>query len=79
MTTADSEIWRPADSHDLEALAAAIRQERGQNVYRPEIHDVIDAKIDSMSDELRAISLDIHGEQFKLSSYRSTGMSIQAT
>jgi amidohydrolase len=60
MTTAGSKIWRPEDSHDVEALAASIRQERGQNVYRPEIHDVIDATIDALSDELRALSLDIH-------------------
>lgn len=62
MTTASSEIWRPEDSHDVEALAASIRQERGQNVYRPEIHDVIDATINALSDELLALSLDIHGE-----------------
>lgn len=63
MTTAGSDIWRPEDNHDLEALATSIRQERGQNVYRPDIHDVIDATIDALSDELRALSLDIHGER----------------
>lgn len=62
MTTAGTEIWRPDDGHDLKALATSIQLKRGQNVYKPEILDVIDATMDGLSDELRALSLDIHGE-----------------
>lgn len=62
MTTAGSEIWRPEDGHDLKALSTSIQQNLGQHVYRPEILDAIDATIDALYDELRSLSLDIHGE-----------------
>jgi hypothetical protein len=64
MTTAGSEIWRVGDGHDLERLAKSIQQKNGRNVYEPEFLDAIDACIDSLSDELRILSLDIHGKDF---------------
>lgn len=62
-TTAGKDIWRPDDGHDLTALANSIYQATGRNVHRPEILDAIDASIDSSSDELRQLSLDIHGKR----------------
>jgi hypothetical protein len=63
MTTAGVEVWRPTDGYDLEISANSIRRESGKNVYRPDILDVIETSIDSLSNELRALSLDIHGER----------------
>ena len=62
MTTAGTEIWHPDDGHNLDMLANSIRHEMGKNVYKSEVLDVIEVNIDSLSDELRALSLDIHGE-----------------
>jgi hypothetical protein len=62
MTTAGTEIWHPDDGHNLDMLANSIRHEMGKNVYKPEVLDVIEVNIDSLSDELRALSLDIHGK-----------------
>jgi hypothetical protein len=62
MTPTGIEIWRPGDDHDLEELASSIQQKGGKNVYKPEFLDAIDASIDSLSDELRTLSLDIHGK-----------------
>jgi hypothetical protein len=64
MTPTEIEIWRPGDGHDLEGLANSIQQEGGKNVYKPEFLDAVDASIDSLSDELRTLSLDIHGKDF---------------
>lgn len=63
VTTAGPDIWRPDDGHDLQALTASIRQKRGLDTYNPKVLDAIDAFIDGMSDELRELSIDIHGER----------------
>jgi hypothetical protein len=62
MTTAGTETWRPDDGYDLDRLTNSIQQKGGSNVYKPEFLNAIDSRIDSLSDELRALSLDIHGE-----------------
>jgi len=58
--SAGTEIWRLDDGHDVAALANSIHRTTGRNVYKPEILDAIDASIDSFSDDLRGLSLDIH-------------------
>ena len=63
VTTAGPVIWRPDDGHDLQALATSIQQKRGLDTYHPEFLDAIDAFIDGMSDELRELSINIHGER----------------
>lgn len=62
VTTAGPDIWRPDDGHDLQALAASIQQKSGLESYNPKVLDAIDAFIEEMSDELRELSIDIHGE-----------------
>lgn len=62
LTTAGSDIWRPDDNHSVETIENSIREQRGKNVDRPDILDAIDASINALSDELRTLSLDIHGE-----------------
>lgn len=64
ITTAGTDIWRPDDGHDVTAIASSISRANGQSVYKPEILDAIDASIDSSSDELRKLSLDIHCKHF---------------
>lgn len=61
MTTAGTEIWHPDDGHDFQNLANSIRQKGRTNIYNPELLDAIDTSIDDLNDELRALSLDIHG------------------
>ena len=62
MTPTGIGLWRSGDGHDPEVLANSIQQKVGKNVYKPELLDAIDASIDSLSDELRVLSLDIHGK-----------------
>ncbi|KIM92344.1 hypothetical protein PILCRDRAFT_810393 [Piloderma croceum F 1598] len=60
MTSAGSEIWRPEDDHNLDALATSLQETGTQDVYKPEILDAIEATINALSDELREVSLSIH-------------------
>lgn len=60
-TTSGQQLWRPDEGHDVVALAHSIAQKEGHNVYRPEVQDAIEANINSSSDKLRDLSLDIHG------------------
>ena len=54
-------LWRPeTDLHPFHG--------NGQDIYRPELFDVIDSTIETLSDELRELSLDIHGNP----SFRNT-------
>lgn len=62
-TTAGPEIWRPEDGHDLEIFATSIKQKQGKSGLEPEFLDFVDSHIDQLSDELRTLSLDIHGKQ----------------
>jgi hypothetical protein len=62
-TALESDIWRPEDNHDLDALAKSLQVKglQGEGACKPEILDAIEATINSMSDELRELSLNIHG------------------
>jgi hypothetical protein len=62
MTSAGSDIWRPEDDHNLDALANSLQEKGTQGVYKPEILDVIEATINALSDELREVSLSIHSK-----------------
>lgn len=60
--TAGPGIWRSEDGHNIETFANSVSQKHGKNIYNPEIQDTIEAVINSSSDGLRKLSLDIHGE-----------------
>jgi len=62
MTTAGTDIWRSGDGYDLDSLAISLQKKGGPGGYKPEIIDVIEATIDLLSDELRELSLSIHGK-----------------
>lgn len=65
MTTRSANIiWRPEDVHDIGALANYLQETGVQSGYttKAEILDAIDATIDHLSDELRELSLSIHGK-----------------
>lgn len=49
-------LWRPEDDYRVKPTL-----EEGE-VHRPDILAVINAAIDSLSSDLRALNLDIHGE-----------------
>lgn len=34
----------------------------GRPIYRPDLFDIIDSTIEALSDELKELSLDIHGK-----------------
>lgn len=61
MTTAEADIWRSEDVHDTNALANLLRGKRRRYAYKPEFLDMIEATINHLSDELRELSLSIHG------------------
>ena len=66
MTTASTEMWRSDDGHDVDKLMASlIQQEGGTDVHQPEFLNAIESSIDSLSDKLRTLSLDIHGESLR--------------
>ena len=68
MTTASTEMWRSDDGHDVDKLMATrslIQQEGGTDVHQPEFLNAIESSIDSLSDKLRTLSLDIHGESLR--------------
>lgn len=48
-------LWRPET--DLEPFHGD-----GKAIFKPELFDVIDSTIETLSKELRELSLDIHGE-----------------
>ena len=50
-----SAFWRPQD--DLKGLKGT-----GAAIFRPDLYKVIERKIDELDEELRELSLDIHGE-----------------
>lgn len=47
----------------------------GETTYRPEILDAIEQTVGSLDEELRALSLDIHGE-FELQKLRLAGCTL---
>jgi len=49
-------IWRPGDGKH-----PAPTKPGSSELYRPDILETIEAKIKELDDELRALSLDIHG------------------
>lgn len=61
MPSDNTEVWRPNNAKDSDAFAELIRQKPTGDIYRPDILDGIEKCIDSLSDELRALSIDIHG------------------
>lgn len=50
-------IWRPEDKQK-----PAPKRPNSTEIYRPDVFETIEAKIKELSEELRALSLDIHGE-----------------
>jgi hypothetical protein len=50
-------VWRPEDDPKIRPPL-----HKGE-VYRPDILNVIETSIDGLSGELRALSLDIHGNR----------------
>lgn len=56
-------IWRTEDDHDIDAVANALRKTTlGEGIYRPDILETIETSIEGLSEELRGLSLDVHGE-----------------
>lgn len=56
--------WKPEDGHDVEKLLASLRESApAEAIYRPEVLETIDDTIESMSTELRDLSLDLLGRQ----------------
>jgi hypothetical protein len=56
MTTSRGTAWRPDDG----TKPAPERPE--SEIFRPDVLTVIERKIHELSDDLRALSLDIHGD-----------------
>lgn len=54
---ASSKVWRPEDGHDVDLIVTAVRGAASQS----EILDAIEITINSSSNELRELSLKIHG------------------
>jgi len=50
-------LWRPEDQYHRTPL-----RPDSSEIYRPDIFETIEAKIKELSEELRTVSLDIHGE-----------------
>lgn len=49
-------LWRP----DVDI---SLFRGDGKDIYEPEFFETIDTAIETLSDELRALSLDIHGKR----------------
>jgi hypothetical protein len=64
--TAGSIIWRPGDGYDIDELANSLR---GNGTHQLEIIDVVEATINALSQELRELSLTIHGEYYVCSAF----------
>lgn len=54
-----STLWRPEDQSQPAPLRPG-----SSEIYRPDILKTIEAKIEELSEELRILSLDIHGESY---------------
>ncbi|KAF7969657.1 hypothetical protein HWV62_26698 [Athelia sp. TMB] len=56
-----NEVWRPDNKEHAAALTKILQSKTAKdNVYKPEVLDAIENSIDALSDELRALSVDIH-------------------
>ena len=51
---ADIPFWRPSDA--VSGLAGT-----NSPIYRPDVYRIIEKRIEELDQELRALSLDIHG------------------
>lgn len=51
-----NDVWRPEDKY-----TPAPRDPHPERIYKPEVLETIEETISGLSDELRALSLDIHG------------------
>lgn len=49
-----TDFWRPGD--DVTTVKGT-----GAEIYRPDVYKLIEKRIDELNDELRALSIDIHG------------------
>lgn len=56
MSSSTPEVWRPEDT------VPPVPETPGSEIFRPDILDEIEKKIEAMSKELNALSLDIHGK-----------------
>ena len=56
-TDPKSQPWRVGDTYSPNYVAI----HRDASIYRPEILETIEAKIDALSEDLRRLSLDISG------------------
>ena len=57
------EVWRPDNKEHAAALTEILQSKTAKdNVYRPDVLDAIEKSIDALSEELRALSIDIHGK-----------------
>lgn len=52
-------LWRPEDKY----LPTPLRPGSSE-IYRPDILETIEAKIKELSEDLRTVSLDIHGDSY---------------
>jgi hypothetical protein len=50
-------VWRPDDTDEL-SIPSGTKQ---GDIYRPEVLETVEAKIDALSEDLRKLSLDISG------------------
>jgi len=66
MTVVSTDVlWRPEDDHRAQPTL------KEGDVYRPDIVAVVDAAVDSLSNDLRQLNLDIHGEVMNVADEKS--------
>jgi hypothetical protein len=58
-------VWRPDDK-----AMPAPQDPRPERLYKPEVLKTIDDTINGLSEELRALSLDIHGRSTRLLQFK---------
>jgi len=58
----NARVWHPDDK-----VKATPSKPNSSSIYRPDVLETIEAKVADMDAELRALSLDIHGIFFALS------------
>jgi hypothetical protein len=56
-------IWRLEESHETEASFTQARHTSPSHLWRPEVLETIDAKVDELSQHLHHLSLDISGDE----------------
>lgn len=57
------EVWRTDNKEHAAILEKILKQKTEKaNIFRPDVLDFMEKRIDGLSEELRALSIDIHGK-----------------